>query len=58
MMHKQRSLKLCPVCGQRVYKMGRTNDGRIFASCGDAFFANPDKLSREYWGCHNIRKTA
>jgi NADH pyrophosphatase NudC (nudix superfamily) len=58
MMHKQRKYKLCPVCGQRVYKMGQTTNGRIYASCGDAFYPNPDKLGREYWGNHNIRKAA
>lgn len=29
--------RLCPVCGVRVALTGRTTDGRVIGSCGDAF---------------------
>lgn len=28
---------LCPVCGEAVHLCGPTKDGRLTASCGDAF---------------------
>lgn len=28
---------LCPVCGEPVHLTGATTDGRLIASCGDAF---------------------
>lgn len=28
---------LCPICGEKVYICGKTKDGRIYATCGDAF---------------------
>jgi len=27
---------LCPVCGEMTYLIGRTKDGRVILSCGDA----------------------
>ena len=32
---------LCPVCGSRVSLAGKTTDGRVYASCGDAFYLTP-----------------
>ncbi len=32
-----RHRRLCPVCGARILIKGRTNDGRVIGSCGDAF---------------------
>lgn len=33
------STRLCPVCGQRIRITGKTTDGRLIGSCGDAFRA-------------------
>ena len=30
-------IDLCPVCGSEVCIVGRTEDGRLIGSCGDAF---------------------
>lgn len=35
-------LPLCPICGERISLTGRTTDGRLIGSCGDAF-------TREQW---------
>jgi len=29
---------LCPICGEGVWLVGHTTDGRVIASCHDAFF--------------------
>ena len=45
-MRKQRS-RLCPVCGERITVLGRAgNKGRLYGSCGDAFWASVDSLGR------------
>jgi hypothetical protein len=41
--------KLCPVCGEKAVKTGKTTDGRIILSCGDACYARMDSKGREYW---------
>lgn len=30
--------RLCPVCGQKITLDGKTSDGRVIGSCGDAFW--------------------
>jgi len=30
-------IDLCPICGEEIYITGRTKDGRLIGSCGDAF---------------------
>lgn len=34
---KRRRPRLCPVCGDRISISGKTKDGRVIGSCGDAF---------------------
>ena len=29
--------RLCPICGERIELDGKTTDGRLIGSCGDAF---------------------
>lgn len=33
--------RLCPVCGDKITVTGRTKDGRMIGSCGDAFAPDP-----------------
>ena len=46
---KTQKEKLCPACGEKTIKTGKTTDGRIILMCGDACYARTDKLGREYW---------
>lgn len=36
-LYEELGMDLCPVCGQVVHITGRTQDGRLIGSCGDAF---------------------
>lgn len=36
-MEPFKSKGLCPVCGEKITITGRTEDGRLIGSCGDAF---------------------
>ena len=37
MTYEDLGFDLCPICGEKVYITGRTKDGRLVGSCGDAF---------------------
>lgn len=39
---RAKASRLCPVCGETVTLAGETDDGRVYATCGDAF-------TREQW---------
>lgn len=35
--YEEMGMDLCPICGEPVFITGRTKDGRLIGSCGDAF---------------------
>jgi hypothetical protein len=39
---KQR--RLCPVCGEKITIDGKTIDGRVIGSCGDAFWKTAGQM--------------
>lgn len=34
----EEKIGLCPICGDLVYLLGETKDGRLVGSCHDAFW--------------------
>lgn len=41
----------CPICGERITVTGRTTDGRLIGSCGDAFQAHYEYIDERCPDC-------